>query len=133
MGALSQLRSPCRILGQYGSLMGNWEWGIGNGEENCSIILRLPCLPCPPHLTTPMKNGKSVAKLLRNAFSKRVLFSPALDYCWRDFCPYSVKTSETWSHTIPIQVIPDEMLLENFINLYFLVGFGSGVAGYFEH
>jgi hypothetical protein len=26
-----------------------------------------------------------------------------------------------------------EIILENFINLYLLVGFGLGVAGYFEH
>lgn len=104
MGALCQLRSPCRILGQYGSLMGNWEWGIGNGEENCSIILRLPC---PPHLTTPLKNGKSVANLFRNAFPGGYYFLTPLYCCLRDLCPYSVKTTDTWSHTIQIQVIPD--------------------------
>jgi hypothetical protein len=60
-------------------------------EETCLIIL-----PYLPLLPTPLKNGKSVVKLLRNAFSKRVLFFPALYCCWRDFCPNSVKTTETW-------------------------------------
>lgn len=71
-------------------------------------------------------------------------------------CPYSVKTTEIWGNTIQIQLIPDEqhlhlqrlsqnqcssfcssptggILVESFINLYCLVGFGSGVAGYFGH
>ncbi len=65
MGALSQLRSPCRILGQYGSLMGNWELGIGNGKgdkENWGqgerlVVSSKLLSPCPSAPLPPLSSS----------------------------------------------------------------------------
>ena len=83
-GALSQLRSPCRILGQYGSLPKVfilWDGALGiqktqrGGVQGAEGKTLLPAPPHLPHLPTPLEIEKGLRINFATLFLEGIILS----------------------------------------------------------
>jgi hypothetical protein len=79
MGALSQLRSPCRILGQYGSLPKVfilWDGALGIQKRQRGKLFSL--LPAPSSPSSPLEIEKGLRINFTTLFLEGIILVPSL-------------------------------------------------------